>query len=213
MRCTDACVFPLPEGDSSPRRMALEARELGFDSLVAAGAAGDVFFGVEIVGAVILQGKDIKEVQAAARKVDTERVMLMVRAGDYLFNRALMHTGGIRVIREIQSTPRNSFDHILSKMAAERRIAIDLDLSVLVAGRDYVRQKALERYAAVVRLEERFGFPLTLSSGARSVLGMKSRWDMVALCRLFGMDEERVDCAFGSVARLLHPERPVEVVE
>ena len=36
MKITDAAVFPYPCGDTSVRRLALEARSLGFDSLVAA---------------------------------------------------------------------------------------------------------------------------------------------------------------------------------
>ncbi len=39
MKITDACVYPYPFGDSSVRRMALEARSLGFDRLVAAGVS------------------------------------------------------------------------------------------------------------------------------------------------------------------------------
>ena len=35
MKITDACVYPYPCGDSSVRRMALEAKALGFDRLVA----------------------------------------------------------------------------------------------------------------------------------------------------------------------------------
>jgi ribonuclease P/MRP protein subunit RPP1 len=193
--------------------MALEAGELGFDSVVAVGAAGATIRGVEIVGGTLLQGRDPREVQAAVRRFGQGSAIPMVNAGDYTFNRAILHIGGIRVLRDIQSSPRNSFDHILSRTAAERQVAVDLDISPLVRGRNYVRQKTLHRYADLVRLQSRFEFPLVISSGARSILEMKSPRDMVALCRLFGLDEEGVGQALMGISRLLHPEKPVEVVE
>ncbi len=49
MKITDACVYPYPCGDSSVRRMALEARSLGFDRLVAAGVSSGEHFGIEVL--------------------------------------------------------------------------------------------------------------------------------------------------------------------
>lgn len=213
MRCTDACVYPLPLGDSSVRRMAQEAGELGFDSIVAVGARGCIFRGVEVVGGTVIEGRDPGEVQAALRSLGGDPGIVMATAGDYALNRALLHMSRVRILRGIHSTPVNSFDHILSRMAAERQVAVDLDLSMLVTARDYARQRALQRYADLVRLQSRFGFPLTLSSGARSILQMKSTRDMVALCGLFGLDEDGVKWAFLGIAKILRPEKPVEVVK
>ncbi|OPX70763.1 MAG: Ribonuclease P protein component 3 [Methanoregulaceae archaeon PtaB.Bin009] len=213
MRCTDACVYPYPLGDSTVRRMAQEAGELGFDSMVAVGARGCTYKGVEVVGGTIIQGRDQREVQAAMRRIDGNPGILMATAGDYTLNRALLHVGRVRVLQGIHATPKNSFDHILSKMAAERQVAVDLDLSLLVSGRDYARQKALQRYADLAGLQSRFGFPFTLSSGARSILQMKSTRDMVALCGLFGLDEDGVGGALLGIAKILRPEKAVEVVE
>ncbi|OPX67856.1 MAG: Ribonuclease P protein component 3 [Methanoregulaceae archaeon PtaB.Bin056] len=213
MRCTDACVYPFPLGDSSVRRMAQEAGELGLDSIVAVGARGCIFRGVEVVGGTVIQGRDQGEVQAALRRMGKDPGVVMATAGDYALNRALLHMGRVRILRGIHATPGNSFDHILARMAAERQVAVDLDISVLVSGRDYTRQRALQRYADLVRLQSRFGFLLTLSSGARSILGMKSPRDMVALCGLFGLDEDDVEGAFLGIAKVLRPEKSVEVVE
>lgn len=212
MEYTDACVYPLPNGDSSFHRMALEARDLGFDSIVAAGVESGSYRGVEIVGGILVRAKEIREVQAIAKRSNASSVLLMASAGPYSFNRALIQTGGIRVIREIHTTPKNSFDHILSRIAAERQVAVDLDLSPLVRERGYLRQKVLQRYADLVLLQERFGFPLTISSGARSILEMKSRRDMVALCSLFGLDMDGTLTALGSISGILNRQKPVEVV-
>lgn len=212
MEYTDACVYPLPNGDSSLRRMAIEARDLGFDSIVAACVEGGSYRGVEIVGGILARAKEIREIQAIARKSTSSPALLMASAGPYSLNRALIQTGGVRVIREIQTTPKNSFDHILSRIAAERQVAVDLDLSLIVRERGYLRQKVLQRYSDIVLLHEKFGFPLTISSGARSILEMKSRRDMVALCSIFGLDRDGTLAALGSVNRVLNRQKPVEVV-
>ncbi len=213
MQCTDACVFPYPGGDSSLRRMALLARELGFDSLVAAGSAGGEAYGVEIVGMKVPGGSKEGEGQPPHCGTGREgRTITVARAGDYNANRALLRSGKVKVLRGIQCTPRNSFDHILSRIAAEKCIAVDIDMSSLTSGGGPLRQRALQRYADIVRLHWRFEFPVTLSSGACSILGMRSPRDMESLGRLFGLEEDEAERALRTVSQLLSPGRPVEVV-
>lgn len=212
MQCTDACVHPYPGGDSSVRRMALEARELGFDSIVAVGAESGTLSGVGIIGGRILQGTQVREIQAGLKKNAPGSVITMVNAGDYAFNRAVMNLGGIRILKGVQASPKNSFDHILARIAAERNIAVDLDFAPVFLERGYARQKALHRYADLVRLQDRFGFPFTLSSGARSVLEMRSTRQLVALGALFGLDEKGIHLALRGVTGILCREKPVEVV-
>ena len=51
-------------------------------------------------------------------------------------------------------------------------------------------------------LYRRFGFPLTISSSARSVLGMRAVREVTGLCSLFGMDETDVQVALARVGRV-----------
>ncbi|HPC55911.1 MAG TPA: RNase P subunit p30 family protein [Methanolinea sp.] len=214
MQCTDACVFPYPGGDSSLRRMALSARELGFDSIVAACPANGTYCGVEVIGMKVMgrTGAGAKEV-SHAEPGQEGRAITVAHAGEYAANRALLRTGKIMVLRGIQWTPKNSFDHILSRMAAERGIAVDIDFSSLICERGSSRQRVIQRYADIVRLHRKFGFSLTLSSGARSVLGMRSPREMTVLGGLFGLEEDDTGRALGTVRQLLFPRSPVEVVE
>ncbi|MDI9634097.1 MAG: RNase P subunit p30 family protein [Methanolinea sp.] len=202
MRCTDACVYPYPAGDSSLRRMALTARELGFDSIVAAVPAGGNVAGIEVIP-LSVHGRGGS---------CGNRALVAAQATDYAGNRALIQSGHVRIIRGIQSAPRNSFDHVLSRLAAEKGVAVDIDISAIVFERGQARQRAIQRYAEIARFAGKFGFSLTFSSGARSVLGMRSPREMVALGALFGLDREDVRAALGAVSALLFPESPVEVV-
>ncbi len=212
MQFTDACVFPYPAGDSSLRRMALDARHLGLDSLVAAGAEAGIVHGVSIIPGIMLEGAGIREIRASARQLAGRPALFSARAGDYAFNRALIGIPGIRVLRGLQDAPKNAFDHIIARQAAERGIAVDLDVGFLVRCRGPARQRAIQRYADLGRLQGKYEFLFTLSTGAHSVLDMKSRRDIRALCGLFGMAADLVDETFGTPGRILRPDGPVEVV-
>ena len=68
MKITDAAVFPYPCGDSSVRRMALEAKTLGFDSLVAIDMPAGDFDGIEIYTGIIVQDAPLRDVIARVKR-------------------------------------------------------------------------------------------------------------------------------------------------
>ena len=55
MIATDATVFPSPLGNTSVRRMVLETRELGFDSIVAIGQTGWEIDGFTVMGGTLVK--------------------------------------------------------------------------------------------------------------------------------------------------------------
>ncbi len=61
MKITDACVYPYPFGDSSVRRMALEAKALGFDRLVAADTPSGEFYGIEIYSGILIRDTAVRD--------------------------------------------------------------------------------------------------------------------------------------------------------
>ena len=93
-------------------------------------------------------------------------------------------------------------------MAADNRVAIDIDLSVLLLARGITRQRAIYRFRDILTLERRFEFPLTLSSSAHSVLDMRAVREMTGLCSLVGMDTPDVEKALGGVGTVTAPLKP-----
>jgi len=203
MKITDACVFPYPVGDSSVRRFALEARSLGYDSLVAADATAATICGVNIIPGVILVGVSAKDVQSWAKKSRGTGGILSVQMGDNGFNRAVAGTSGIHILRGIATADKQAFDHVAAKIAADNNTALDIDLSPIIFGRGHLRQKAIHRYLDLMVLHRRFEFPLTISSFACSVLGLRAVRDAAGLCSLFGMDEIDVQAALAGVSRVM----------
>jgi ribonuclease P/MRP protein subunit RPP1 len=212
MIATDATVFPSPLGNTSIRRMVLETREMGFDSIVAIGQSGWKTDGFSVIGGTLIREPKVKAVITAARANTSNKGLLVVNAGNNAFNRALIQIKGVHVIRHLHKTEKNSFDHIIARMSAENHIAIDIDLRPLVMSRGVWRQKAIQRYKDITGLCERFEFPLTLSSNARSVVELKSVREMVNLASLVGIEESDARLALTTINGLIAPGGPVQVV-
>jgi ribonuclease P/MRP protein subunit RPP1 len=212
MMATDTCVHPYPEGNTTLRRMALEAGELGFNSLVAAVPRESFYSGVRIIPCVIIDEPDARKVSARIRKPGREGALNVVNARENGFNRAVVTMKGVHVLRHLHKTPKNSFDHISARDAANRGVAIDIDLYPLIHTTGPVRQKVLQRYHDITNLWHRYRFPLTLSSNAYSVLDLRSTNEMSALCGLFGMEEADAREALETVEELMARTGPVRVV-
>ena len=221
MKITDASVCPYPVGDSTVARMALEAGELGFDSLVVIGEGGGrppepgsgPRPGPQVLRGVVISAASQKEVIRQTRKPAVRDAdVVFVNAGDTSFNRAVVSVKRVHVIRNIQTTRRNAFDHVAARSAAEHGTAVDISLAPIICYRGRRRQRVLQRYADILALQRRYRFPLTISSHADSILGQRSVRDLRGLCALFGMTGAEVSEALSTVGRLVEPEMPVRVI-
>ncbi|HXX55185.1 MAG TPA: RNase P subunit p30 family protein [Methanoregula sp.] len=205
MKITDACVCPYPLGDSSVRRMALEARDLGFDSIVAIDAPPLEYGGVRVCPGILIRDTAAKDVINRVKRCRDTGVVVMVQARDNGFNRAVIGLKGVHVLCGIHAAEKTAFDHVTAKMAADHGVAVDIDLSPVIGGRGIGRQRAIHRYRDILMFSRRFGFPLTLSTHARSVLEMRGVRDLAGLCSLLGMDEYDVEGALSGITRVTSP--------
>ncbi|MDD3623088.1 MAG: RNase P subunit p30 family protein [Methanofollis sp.] len=211
MAYADACVHPYPSGDTTAARLALEARACGFEILVSTAGAGE-YFGVRVVKGVLVRGRNPRDVARSVRRAPKDALVL-VEGGDDGFNRAVLSTGGVDVLRGMHRVPRRGFDFVAARTAAEHGVAVEIDLAPLVATRGRGRQKVLGRYADLLGLQRKYAFPFCIASNARSVLDLRSVHDMVGLCSLFGMEKDEVYAALSTVEGLLDREEQVRVVE
>ncbi|HOX34881.1 MAG TPA: RNase P subunit p30 family protein [Methanoregulaceae archaeon] len=194
MTITDLGLRPYPVGDSSIRRMALEARGLGYDSLVAVGVPPGDYYGVAVREGIIIAGMPAKDAAAKAKRAADGR-LVMVRAGDNGFNRAMIGVRGVHLLCGIEYAHRHAFDHVIAKMAADNTVAVDISLAPLILRRGPARQKALDRYRDILMLSRKFSFPLTLSTHADSVLSMRSVREVSGLAATIGFDLDEIEQA------------------
>jgi ribonuclease P/MRP protein subunit RPP1 len=205
MKITDACVYPYPFGDSSVRRMALEAKALGFDRLVAADTSPGEFYGVEIYAGILIRDTSVRDLINRIKREKNTKTVMSVQAGNNGFNRSVLNIKGVHILRGLHSADKNAFDHVSAKIAGDNRVAIDLDLAPLISGRGFSRQHVVQRYRDILVLERRFDFPITLSSHARSILDMRAVREITGLGSLIGMDTSDVEKAFFGVDFITAP--------
>jgi ribonuclease P/MRP protein subunit RPP1 len=208
MKITDAAVCPYPCGDTSVRRFALEAESLGFDSLVAIDTPPGTYGNVDVRSGIIIYDTPMRDIVNRMKRLRATDAVISVRAGDAGFNRAVIGLKGVHILRCIHAADKTAFDHVSAKMAADNNVAVDIDLSVLIATRGIARQRAIARYRDILVLEERFEFPLTLSTYARSALDLRAVREITGLCSLLDMDLGTVEQAFSGVEQVMTPRAP-----
>ena len=103
MKITDAAVYPYPLGDTSVRRLALEAAALGFDSIVAADAPPGNYAGVEVRSGLMIRDVPVKDVISAVKRAKDSGRVCSVNAANNNFNRAVIGIKGVHILRGIQS--------------------------------------------------------------------------------------------------------------
>jgi ribonuclease P/MRP protein subunit RPP1 len=213
MKITDACVYPYPRGNSSVHRLALEARTLGYDSIVAVNMASCETEGVTVLSGLMIADMPAQEVANRIKRGKGPGVVVSVQARDNGFNRAVCGMKGVHILRDIPGAEKYAFDHVAAKIAADNGTAIDLDLSSIIFQRGHAREKVIHSYLDILLLHHRFEFPLTISSGARSILDMRPVREVSGLCSLLGMDMPVVEEALAGVGRILTPkETAVKVI-
>ena len=212
MTTTDACLHPYPDGNSSLRRMALEAGALGFDSIVVPDAPPQVSFGVRVIPAILIAEPNPRVISGLIRANGQKQPLVMVNAGENGFNREILNLKGIHILRQVHKTRKNSFDHVSARLAAERGVAVDIDLYPIIHGSGLSRQRVMQRYNDLVTLFNRYRFPLTLSSNACSILDLRSVEEICLLCGLFSLEEDDVREGLGTAGALLDQKGPVTVV-
>lgn len=213
MKTADACIYPYPVGDVSLRRLADELELRGFTGAIAVGIpAGCTIGSVRFLSGAEITANSVKSCRDALRNAPKTDVV-MVHAGDAAFNRAVLGNISLHILRGIHHTDKRAFDHVSARMAADRGVAVDIDLSRLIAESGPRRQRTLERYREISRLSRKYGFMLTLSSGARSLTGLRSVRAFTLLGAVAGLDESQVTEALAAPASLMSPHKSVEVIE
>lgn len=210
MHVFDGCVFPYPSGTVSITRCARELSSLGFSGCVAASIAPEN----KIYDIPVLTARYLTEVPArllsreAGRSVQMNE-LVYVQAGDAGYNRNVLTTQGVHVITDVHTTPRDGFDRYCAQLATEREIGVDLSVRPLIELRDGARQKVIRKYEEIFTLQNRYEFPLILSSHASYITQLKSPREMIRLFSLVWKEEDLLWESLGSICRIKNRTGPV----
>ncbi len=157
---------------------------------------------------ILIRDTSVKDLSSRIKRERNNTAVVSVQSRDNGFNRSVLNHKGVHILRGLNSADKNAFDHVAAKIAADNRVAIDLDLSPLISGRGFTRQRVMHRYRDILVLQRRYEFPLTISSHSRSILDMRAVREIAGLCSLIGMDIPDVERAFFGVDIITTPPNP-----
>ncbi|MBN1168194.1 MAG: hypothetical protein JXA44_13865 [Methanospirillaceae archaeon] len=204
----DACVIPFPRGNTTKRRFAYELGIRGFTSALADGIVSRETFSfseqctVALLPASFLSGQN-RDIAGIIRQKKKKNRLYLVPVNENKFVRTMLKEPAVFGLHDYHQSPRDAFDRVCAKMAAERNIAVDISIRPLIMTRGWERQKIIRRYGELVRLWHRYRFPLLISTHAGSVPDIRSPLACISLCNLIGLDKSETDDIMRSFPDLL----------
>ncbi|OQA56201.1 MAG: Ribonuclease P protein component 3 [Euryarchaeota archaeon ADurb.Bin294] len=210
MHVFDGCVFPYPSGTVSIARYARELSSLGFSGCVAASMAPvNRIYDIPVWTARYLTEVPARLLSREAGRAIQVNDLVYVQAGDAGYNRNILTTQGVHVMTNLHTTPKDGFDRYCAQLAAEREIGVDLSVRPLIELRDGARQKVIRRYEEIFTLQNRYEFPIVLSSHAADITHLKSPREMIRLFSLVWKDENLLWESLESICLIKNRTGPV----
>lgn len=203
----DVCMSISEASAFSPAEFYAAAKQNGWNT-VAAVTSSKLCEGM--IPCVRIHASAPKDLQKSVRSA-AKGAIVIVDAKDNSFNRFAITEKGVHFLAGLENLPKNGFDHITAKLAAEKNVGLVIELAAII---DYkTRKSALSAYADILKLQRKYHFPFVIASGAKTPLGIRSIYETEALCSLFGMTRAEVYAALNGADAVLHPKKYVEVVE
>jgi ribonuclease P/MRP protein subunit RPP1 len=193
----DMGVHAYPEGGSTVSRLALSAKECGYAGICVANHS-DFFIDVKepgLRGIDIIQGVEIlaghpRELRKQVDRFRNKVQVLAVHGGDPAINRAACEDERVDVLMHPPDGKTGGINHVLARLAADKRIAIGFELLPIICAKGGSRVRTLANYRSNLALVKKYQVPYVIVSGAMSFYDMRDVRATMAICSLFGMNEK-----------------------
>jgi ribonuclease P/MRP protein subunit RPP1 len=209
-------VHVLPDGSDSPSRMALAARRLGYSGIIICNHSdSQEIFGADVVSAVkgIEVAWGVELVSDNPRRLHTQAAsfrnrvdFLAVHGGQEKINRAACEDSNVDLLVHSQAE-RSSLGVAAAKAARDNQVSIGLDLSLMMLHRGGFRVRWLETVQRDLAMVDKFDLNLMITTSAFSHLDLRAPRDLMAMARLLGLEQERIEEALSLPKTILELNR------
>ncbi|MFQ5648206.1 MAG: RNase P subunit p30 family protein, partial [Candidatus Aenigmatarchaeota archaeon] len=111
----------------------------------------------------------------------------LVRGGDADLNRAAVETPEVDILAHPWRERKDcGLDHVMAKLAAKNRVAVQFDFSELLHSSKRSRVQLLAQLMAAAELVRKYRAPFIISSGARAPFDLRAPSDLVSFGRVLG---------------------------
>lgn len=206
-------VHVMPQGSSSPSRMALVARRLGFSGIIvmSINGSGDLQWfeaaqrigGITVSSGVEVVSKDPRSLKGRISSLRDRYPFLAV------------HATSEPLLREAFADPRvdlvvNSGFRLTvppARSAKRNQVALAIDLQPMIRLRGVSRSRWLDLQRYNVRVARKFGIKMMLTVSPRSHLDLRAPRDMIAMAQILGISREEALEALRLPGRILDMNR------
>lgn len=145
--------------------------------------------GIDLVNCVMVKAKNASDLLSTAQKVRDKCEILMVHGGDYDVNRAACENSLVDVLCHPELGRKDSgFDHVCAKAAADNNVAVEINFREILESSKRNRTYVLSAIKKNVKLAQKYGAPLLVTSGAVTKWDIRSGRELAAVANLLGLE-------------------------
>jgi ribonuclease P/MRP protein subunit RPP1 len=128
--------------------------------------------------------------------------VLLVRGGDLKLNRKACETPEVNILTHPEFERQDSgLNHILVKLAAKNRVAIEINFREILISSKATRAKILAHMRKNIKLVKKFKAPLILCSGAISHFELRSPLSLISIATQLGLELDEAKKAISEVPK------------
>lgn len=152
---------------------------------------------IDVDYTLMIESNNPSEIRKIARKYRNKSSCISVLGGNLKVNRACVENIQIDVLSKPYFKRYDSgLNHILAREAKDNNVAIEIVFSDILKSYLAHRSKVLSNFRDIYKLHRKYEFPLILSSGAESIMDIRTVKDFNAVFTQTGLTSHEVESSF-----------------
>ncbi|BAW31058.1 MAG TPA: RNase P subunit p30 family protein [Methanothermobacter sp.] len=154
----------------------------------------------EVVKGVSISAETPRQLKRKVRKFREKADIILVEGGDAKINRKACENIKVDILSKPYEGRRDpGINHILARAAAENNVAIELNTKDIINSYLKVRAKLFEYLRDIIKLQEKFKFPIIIASGATTTYDLRTPRDLIALFKCINIKEKKIREALSTI--------------
>lgn len=211
-------VYAHPDGDSTVRRYARHAADLGYDGVVVRNhgdarfdedvdAVGDEF-GIDVVDGLEVRADSPEQASGYLGNYRPKYTVLLVHGGTNAMNRFAVEQDRVDVLAH-PMTGEGDFNHVLAKAAATHGVHVEFDFSRVLRSTGGRRVQAISGLRKLRELVEQYAAPFVVTGGASSHRHLRGPRALAAVGETVGFTRDQVEAGLREWGALVERNREV----
>ncbi len=161
---------------------------------------------IEIDMGINIRNSNSNEFRGVINKFRNKTNYISCTGGDLKLNRSSLESYKLDVLSRPYFRRHDSgINHVLAKEAVKNEVAIELCFRDILKNYLKYRANVIANFKEILMFHRKFGFPLILTTGSKSVYDIRSTRDIIAFCRALGFTDAEIANGF-----YYYPKRIIE---